>query len=84
MKNIKILFASLAVVAVVGSSLAFKAARFSSIYVWQKVSSTSCPLKAGQFDLNGSVQLTNVFTSTTSTVVVPVSLCTSTIHVNQE
>lgn len=46
MKKVKILLGSLALVAVAGSTLAFKADKFSSLYVWKKSSATAttCPL----------------------------------------
>jgi len=58
MKKIKIMFAGLTIVAVVGSSLAFKAAKFGPT-IFTGTSATSCPtqLNNSTFEVNNQSSL---------------------------
>jgi len=81
MKKIKIMFAGLAIIAVVGTSLAFKAAKFGST-IFTGTSATSCPTQ-----LNNSTFVVNTGSALYATTVggsmtncVPVDISSLTLN----
>jgi hypothetical protein len=86
MKKIKIMLTTIAVLAVVGGALAFKAKTFSSAVIYQSVDG-SCPRIDDVFDLNGPILIQNAtllaFSPDMPTTVDPV-LCTADIRVKIE
>lgn len=88
MKRIKILVGSLALVAIAGTTLAFEASKFSSLFVFQKPSptATTCPLVTSgilKTTAAGGTQYTNAFTKTNATPPAA-SLCTVTYRITAE
>jgi hypothetical protein len=84
MKHFKIMLTALIFVGFIGASMAFKVAKFTSFFIYQK-NGTFCPVLLGQFDPNlTGTKFINVFTSTTGTLVVPASRCTGIIFATPE
>jgi hypothetical protein len=86
MKNLKLMFTALTVIAIVGGSLAFKATKFTTFRIYQKNAQGLCPILAGEYnpDVMGTT-FTNAFsTSITTGTTVAVSLCTHTITADKE
>lgn len=92
MKKVKIMLTAIAVLAVVGGALAFKAQKFSGIWVFQKTQNSpnaTCPIVA-EFTTLGTGEIEN-FTIAYSTnqdpglaTTVSPALCTNTFNVRAE
>lgn len=88
MKRVKFLAASLALVAIAGSTLAFNASKFSTLFVFQKPtpSATTCPQVLNgplKTTAAGGTQYTNATYKTTNTPP-PVSQCIQTFRITAE
>lgn len=78
MKRIRTALAALAVIAIVGTTLAFNAR--TQVWVYKKDINGDCP-KLGRYN-PGTIQQLNVYTTSVDAgATVPVALCTSTYFV---
>lgn len=86
MKTARLLLAVIAIFAVTGSALAFKASRSQLILFQRNVQGTLCTKRAGAFNPSPfGAFMTHVYTTAASpATTVPISLCTLNISVISE
>jgi len=86
MKKAKIMLTAIGVFAVLGGAFALKAPKFSQLFVYQRVSPTSCPL-VGAFNSTTAPGITTTFTNATlgaGAATTNPALCTAIIRVKPE
>jgi len=86
MKKARIMLTFVAVFAVLGGTFALKAPKFSGLWVYQRVSPTSCPLVGG-FDSTTAPGITVAFPNATfgaGAATTNPALCTTIVRVKSE